>query len=271
MPAALKGKPRAVYARPREVRLRAVRKVVSIGRGRSSIRCNKYLSCSGAARPASTGCSGNQPGRFHHRVRPILVGVFVFAHRAGNRCSQPALFIGNLPIDCLGLPFSAGEKCEDRRGAFALDFLHLQLNPQADDSSVPSSLFPAILPSMPVLSDFKSLTHPQRRAFLAAFLGWTLDSPRLLPADLLREGDCGGIPHQTLGSAGRGLPHAGFSACGRAPVWQAGRPLRTQAGADGQHPQLLRSSNWPAPLRLRSTCCWCCGHCLALPWAVNGA
>ena len=29
---------------------------------------------------------------------------------------------------------------------------------------------------MPVLSDFKSLTHPQRRAFLAAFLGWTLDS-----------------------------------------------------------------------------------------------
>jgi SHS family lactate transporter-like MFS transporter len=29
---------------------------------------------------------------------------------------------------------------------------------------------------MSVLSDFKSLTHSQRRAFLAAFLGWTLDS-----------------------------------------------------------------------------------------------
>jgi SHS family lactate transporter-like MFS transporter len=33
-----------------------------------------------------------------------------------------------------------------------------------------------MLPCMSVWSDLQRLTHPQRRAFLAAFLGWTLDS-----------------------------------------------------------------------------------------------
>ena len=34
----------------------------------------------------------------------------------------------------------------------------------------------AMLPPMPVLDHFRQLTRPQRHAFVAAFLGWTLDS-----------------------------------------------------------------------------------------------
>ena len=34
----------------------------------------------------------------------------------------------------------------------------------------------AILPFMSVTDDFRRLTHPQRHTFVAAFLGWTLDS-----------------------------------------------------------------------------------------------
>ena len=38
------------------------------------------------------------------------------------------------------------------------------------------SLFPAILALMSVLNDFRRLTGPQRHTFVAAFLGWTMDS-----------------------------------------------------------------------------------------------
>jgi len=43
-------------------------------------------------------------------------------------------------------------------------------------SPAPYSLLPAILALMSVLNDFRRLTRPQRHTFLAAFLGWTMDS-----------------------------------------------------------------------------------------------
>ncbi len=57
------------------------------------------------------------------------------------------------------------------------------MSPSSSPGFVFYSLFPilysplsVILPSMSVLNDFRRLTVPQRHTFVAAFLGWTMDS-----------------------------------------------------------------------------------------------
>ena len=131
---------------------------------------------------------------------------------------------------------------------------------------VPCSLIPAILPSMSVLNDFRRLTRPQRHTFLAAFLGWTMDSLDYFMLILCAPAIAGRVPHPALGGDGRGLLDAGLPAGGRGALWHAGRPLRPPAGADGEYSQLLGDR---AGLRLCSL-----ARCAAYParalWPGDG-
>src|SRR5580698_1209850 len=60
-----------------------------------------------------------------------------------------------------------------------------------------------------------------------------------LHSDLLRSGDCEGVSYSAVGGARRGVSDPSFPAGGRAAIWNAGGSLRTAAGADGEHSELL--------------------------------
>ena len=97
----------------------------------------------------------------------------------------------------------------------------------------------AILPPMSVLSQLQTLTRPQRHAFVAAFLGWTLDSLDFFLLVFCVKAIAGEFRTQPSAVSGRGVSDTSIPARGRVAFWRAGRPLRPPAGADHEYSRLL--------------------------------
>ena len=92
------------------------------------------------------------------------------------------------------------------------------------------------------------MTGPQWRAFIAAYLGWTLDAFDYFLLVLLARRSRRGLWHGPRGDLEGDRPHARHAAGRRARLRSHRRPFRPAPGADGQHPSLCRGR---APHRLR--------------------
>ncbi len=96
-----------------------------------------------------------------------------------------------------------------------------------------------ILRLMSFTSDFRRLTPAQRHTFLAAFLGWTMDSLDFFLLIFCVKAIAGEFHTQPSAVLGAVFMTQAFRPVGSAAVRHAGRSLRAAAGADDQHPRLL--------------------------------